>query len=472
MEEIKIEEHSMRLDSLNLWDENARFPDSYFDASEEDLIKHFLRDSNFRIISFMKEVIKDLDLPILEKLVVWSNDDTYIVLEGNRRLTCYKLLSNPQLAAGVDVKLFNSIKELSDKVSVDESFELPCVISNDKDTCFRYIDRKHSKNNNEIPWLEPERVNYSNRRNGSAKEADLLKLAITNYVRDLDLPSEIKSLVLGKGYVTTFFRLIASSSAKEVYGLTTDKEGSLSYKDPSFPEKIKVIIYEVINKESFSGQRVDSRELSKKEDIKDYLTNVKKENVEKVNKEISKSTEKDIFGGESIKHPNFGSTEKKPRVLPKSSNRKHLIPNNCRIRIGSTKINNIYRELKDDLLLDESNSSVPNAVGVLFRVFMEISLDHYAKVNGHIFKQSDGISIKIPWVVNSLLNKGYDKQTFNNINKVGSAKKENTYLSIDNFHEYVHSSTTQPTSSELKLKWDNLQTFFELIWDDINSGKK
>ena len=103
---------------------------------------------------------------------------------------------------------------------------------------------------------------------------------------------------------------------------------------------------------------------------------------------------------------------------------------------------------------------------------MEISLDHYAKVNGHIFKQSDGISIKIPWVVNSLLNKGYDKQTFNNINNVGSAKKENTYLSIDNFHEYVHSSTTQPTSSELKLKWDNLQTFFELIWDDINSGKK
>lgn len=455
-----------------MWDENARFPDSYFDASEEDLIKHFLSDNNFRILSFMKEVINDIDLPVLEKLVIWKNVNRHIVLEGNRRVTCYKLLSNPQLASGVDEKLFKSIKELSEKVSIDESFELQCVISNDKNTCFRYIDRKHSKNNNEVPWLEPERVNYSNRRNGSAKEADLLKLAITNYVRELDLPSEIKSLVLGKGYVTTFFRLIASTSAKEVYGLATDKEGSLSFKDPSFPEKIKVIIYEVINKESFSGQRVDSRELSKKEDIKEYLTNVKRENVEEVEKQISKSTEKDIFGEESIKHPNSGNPEKKPRVLPKSSSRRHLIPNNCRIRIESTKINNIYRELRDDLLLDDSSSSVPNAVGVLFRVFMEVSLDHYAKINGYIFKQSDGISAKIPWVVNSLQSKGYDKQTFNNINKVGSAKKENTYLSIDNFHEYVHSATTQPTSSELKLKWDNLQTFFELIWDDINSGKK
>ena len=89
-----------------------------------------------------------------------------------------------------------------------------------------------------------------------------------------------------------------------------------------------------------------------------------------------------------------------------------------------------------------------------------------------IFKKAETISNKIPWVVENLISKGYDKKLFNNINKVGSARKENTYLSIDNFHEYVHSTTTQPSSNELKTKWDNLQGFFELIWAELNDPKK
>ncbi len=472
MEEIKISQESLPINSLQLWDENARFPDSYFNASERDLIGHFLSDKNFKILPFMKEVIKDFDLPILEKLVVWRDGDINIVLEGNRRVTCYKLLSRPQLASSFSDKLYKSILELSQEISINDSFKIPCVVSTDKNTCFRYIDRKHANNNNEVPWLEPERVNYSNRRKGTAKDTELLKIAITNYVREMDIPSEIKNLVLGKGYVSTFFRLLASTAAREIYGLSIDKEGGLSFKDPSFPQKLKVVIYEVVKKESFSGQKVDSRELSKKEDIKKYLSSVKKENAEKVDKEISNNLNTDIFGGQSFNQSKSTRSGNKIKVLPKSTSRKHLIPNNCRIRIGITKINNIYRELKDDLLIDDSNSSVPNAVGVLFRVFLEVCLDYYAKINGHTFKQSDGINVKVPWVVKSLCSKGYDQRTFNNINKVGSAKKENSYLSIDNFHEYVHSTTTQPSSSELKLKWDNLQPFFELLWDDINSQPK
>ena len=170
-----------------------------------------------------------------------------------------------------------------------------------------------------------------------------------------------------------------------------------------------------------------------------------------------------MFGEEKITI----SPTKKPKVLPKSTSRKYLIPNNCFLTINEPKINNIYRELREDLLIDDTNKSVPNAVGVLFRVFLEVSLDHYAKMNMRMFKNSETISQKIPWVVEKLMSKGYDSKIFGNINKVGSAKKENTYLSIENFHEYVHSSTTQPSSMELKQKWDNLQSFFETLWHDL-----
>jgi hypothetical protein len=66
------------------------------------------------------------------------------------------------------------------------------------------------------------------------------------------------------------------------------------------------------------------------------------------------------------------------------------------------KINNIYRELKEDLLLDRQKKAVPNAVGVLFRVFLEISLDYYANVHGKHFTQNDKIGSKIAWVVAEL----------------------------------------------------------------------
>jgi hypothetical protein len=33
--------------------------------------------------------------------------------------------------------------------------------------------------------------------------------------------------------------------------------------------------------------------------------------------------------------------------------------------------------LRDNLLINDTNNSVPNAVGVLFRVFLEISIDYF-----------------------------------------------------------------------------------------------
>lgn len=159
---------------------------------------------------------------------------------------------------------------------------------------------------------------------------------------------------------------------------------------------------------------------------------------------------------------------KEPKVNGKSTLRKHLIPKNCKFTIGQSKINNIYRELRDDLLLDDSIKAVPNAVGVLFRVFIEVSLDYYAeKKHGHIFKQNDGISTKISWVIAKMIEIGYDKKLFKDISIVGSSTKQQSYLSIEKFHQYVHSTTLEPSPSELKNKWDLLEPFFKILWEDL-----
>ncbi len=455
----------IEIDSLILWDENARFPDDYSDSEEIDLIEYFISKPEYEISEFIEEIVNDFDLPQLEKLVVWNDDDNFIALEGNRRLTCYKLLSNPKLIEQINPKLFHKTLALGHRISINGSFKLECLVSDDKDQCYRYLDRKHNRSNNEVNWGDLERTNYKARR-GAANQSVKLKLALSNYINELDFPKELKSKVLGKGFVTNLFRLTTTGPSKKVFGLSLDENGGLKYLDPNFGDKLKVIIYNVLEKEDFKGNPVNSRKLNKAPQIEEYLRSIKKTDASTVDKKIKDSRKVDLFGQSSI------STiphKERQRVLPKSGIRKTLIPRNCRIRINSTKINNIYRELRDDLIIDDSNQSVPNAVGVLFRVFLEVTLDYYANMNSHTFKKSDTISQKIPWVVTSLESKGYDSKTFNNIHKVASAKKEHSYLSIHNFHEYVHSTVTQPSSSELKLKWDNLQPFFELIWEDLNS---
>ena len=451
----------MKICDLILWDENARFPDKYFNSNEKELINYFLSKPDFKIKQLIEAIVKDFQYPQIEKLVVWNDDENYVVLEGNRRLTSYKLLIDPDLTDDNELKKF--LIGQNSKISIDENFELECLITKDRNEGFVYIDRKHANNNNEVNWQDVERANYNVRR-GSSNQIELLKIGISKIVSTLDLPDGMKEQVLGKNYVTTFFRIVTSTSAKRKYGYEILEDGQLNVKNEKFHEELKVIVHQVLMKQDSEGNKVDSRSLNKKEKIEEFIQSVDSKDAVKVDKEIEKNTTVNIFGEEVIKV----SSANRPKVIPKSSIRKYLIPSNCHLRIAETKINNIYRELRDDLLIDDTSKSVPNAVGVLFRVFLEVCLDYYAKKNQKNFKNNDTISQKIPWVVNSLIQKGYDQKIFNNINKVGSAKKDNTYLSIENFHEYVHSSTTQPSSNELKLKWDNLQCFFETLWEDLN----
>ncbi len=457
-----FKKQNIAIKNLFLWDENARFPDKYFNKTEKELIEYFVSKKDFKITELADDMVSEFDLPQLEKLVIYELSGKKIVLEGNRRLAVYKLLDNPELTD--NVKLKNKFQALKTRAKINSDFKLECLITENKDQGFRYIDRKHLRGNNEVSWGDNERAHHNARR-GNASQKELLKVAITKRMKDLDFSEELKEQVLGHGFVTTFWRLVEQNPAWSFFGFNLNTNGDLEIKDKDFDKKLKVIIFDVLQKGNFND-KLFSR-LNTKE-IKNYLEQISNNDYKRVEEELKKQTKTNLFGKNTTDIIPTGSNNN--RSTPKSSLRSYLIPKTCVLKINykETKINNIYCELKNDLLINDSNNAVPNAVGVLFRVFLEISLDYYAKMNSHGFKKLDTINQKISWVVKSLEGKKYEKKKFNNINKVGSATGQKSYLSIENFHEYVHSTTTQPSSSELKSKWDNLQEFFELLWEDLN----
>ncbi len=257
------------------------------------MVEYFLKKKEFKIEAFAREVAKEFDLPQLEKLVVLRMKEKSIVLEGNRRLVVYKLLINPTLTKDQPLrKLFDELKR---HTKIKDSFSLESNVTTVKEEGLRFVDRKHNRGNNEVGWGEPERRNFAIRRShGKAK--DVLRVELANAVKKLALPEVVKEAVLGKGLVTTFYRIVDSAPARAKLGYEVSPNGSIKIKNQKiFNDHLKVIVYNVWSKKSFKGTGVDSRSLNKLPAIDAYVKGLRADTT-KVDKEIKKITKENLFG--------------------------------------------------------------------------------------------------------------------------------------------------------------------------------
>lgn len=288
--------------SLSLWDENPRFPEEYFKKSEKELIDFLLDNVRFKIKDFAKEIINDFDLPQFEEILVLNNNDRNIVIEGNRRLAVYKLLNDPSLANTEELRIF--FLKLKHKVQIDKEYILTAHVTQDKEAGLRFVDRKHNKNNNQIEWGEIERSHFAVRRNKGFNK-DVFKVEFTKRIKTLDLPANVISDVLGKGYVTTLFRIIDNPPAREKLEYSVKENGEISIEnDRVFSNILKTIIYNVWTKEGFAPNRyVDSRSLNTVDEIKKYLTELSADDTLKVDKAINENKSKNLLGEDIILRP-------------------------------------------------------------------------------------------------------------------------------------------------------------------------
>jgi hypothetical protein len=474
----KWRKKDIAIKDLLLWDENARFPEEYFKKTENELIEYFLNRKDLKVDDLAKEIANEFDLPQLEKIVVLEMNGKNIVLEGNRRLAAYKLLINPTLTKRVDLK--KSFEEQKKRISIDENFILEANVTTDKDEGLRFVDRKHNKGNNEIGWGEPERRNFAIRRS-HGKVKDVLRVELANAVKKLSLPDAIKEAVLGKGYVTTFYRIVDSAAARKKLGYEILEDGQININDQKvFDDLLKIIAFNVWNKKDFSGGDVDSRSLNKIDAIETYVKKIQQKSVANIDKEIKKRTKEDLFGGQTL------ISESRGRSKQLSVLRKHLIISS--LYIPARRVNDIYDELKRKLDVDNT----PNAVAVLFRVFLECSVDCYIEKYKILVKDDIQLAGKILKVVDHLedllarkylqenkilkptaddLKKAKQKVKLKEIRKVAT-KDNNSILSVTTFHDFVHDHKSSPIPSELKKYWENLDSFFVALWKICSQNQK
>lgn len=439
---------------LNLWDENARFPEKYFKKSEKELVTYFLKNKSFEIEKFATEVVKDFDLPQLEKLVVWEDNNKYIVLEGNRRLITYKLLVNPQLAQDSKIqKIFNELKK---SIQIDENFTLEVLVTKEKNDGFRYIDRKHNKGNNEVTWGPVERSNFAQRRPHRSNK-DITNVELANSVKKLLLPSEIIESVLGKGYVTTLYRIIDSQPAQKKLGYEVNEDGKLVIKSQKeFDDLLKIIVFNVWKKKSLDGKlEINSRSLNDKNSINNYLSQFNSSNVSDVDMQINqKHTKVDMFGDKRVAKSNDTTERSKRKPIGL------FFPSDIPYKLTNTSLRRLYDELKDIPV-----ETFPNAAHDLLRSFLECSLAEFLTQIGKYKKvqANDAHIPKLSEMLTYIINNRVidDDHIIDNLKEIKS--NWNEPYSLQRMNNVNHNKNYTSAESDVRVAWGKMESLFKVI---------
>jgi len=263
---------------------------------------------------------------------------------------------------------------------------------------------------------------------------------------------------LGKISITNVERLLGTPEARKALGVDV-KNGQLIIvaKEDEAVARLAMVVAEVANK------KVKVTNLDSKDQRVAYAEEIASRPLP--TKGIITSTGSGTGAGPT-------STKPAAAVRRIGPDRKTIIPRLLKLSILQARINRIYHELQK-LSVDE----YVNCCAVMFRVFIELSIDHYAQQKKislkttHSLKPSSQQPIpkdmtlreKINAVVQYMeVNTILDKNQLRGIRSLHANRHH--VLSVDSLNAYLHNKDYNPTATDLKANWDTIQVFVQSLW--------
>ena len=441
------------LDSLN-----PRLPD--VQNNQHEAIKSMVRVQGERVVFLAQHLVENgpsrNNLPIVVPSEDEDEPDSFQILDGNRRLTALKLLESPTLAEGIlSSSSLHKLRRLAVKFEEHPITELRCIVYADRDEADSWIELTHrgaAQGAGLVEWDGQVAARYDARKGSKP-----IALQVLDYVKGkATLSDGTRQLINnGKFPITTLHRIIGTPFVRKRLGIDHEDGHIVT----QFPEEEVLKGLTRVIEDLGSGRWTVSKLKSQDQRI-DYINNeFDKGDLPNPGKSLMKT----FALGEQPKATS-GSTNNTTgqRRLGQQRFRVTLIPKDCKLSIAHQRVHKIYTELKK-LNLDE----FPNGGAVMFRVFVELSLDTYLEQKaGWSEQQVQGSQLaqKLNGVATHLENNGV--MTQNELAPVRRAAGGQTLLaaSIRTMHGYVHNRHFTPIPADLKIAWDELQLFIEKMW--------
>ena len=424
--DLLLDEENPRLDTPNQGQRQtiralASFQGSRLRALASDIVRYGIDPSDLFIVMELE-------------------NKRYLVLDGNRRLTALKVLENPEIINGaVSVSNFSALKRLSREFDPEANDSVLCVVVSDRTEADHWIELKHTGYQDgagPLRWGPDEGARFR-ARTGGTLDADTQALNFLQKRGDID--QEFRRKVP----TTTFRRLLRTPGVRAKLGIdwkdgaliVTGEEGAVA----------KALLYVA---DDLSKGKVTVRDLDRKEDRLRYAESLPPEIV--VDQQASTAG----------KRADETTGQKSSSAKTKRRTRDRLIPGSAALNVTDNRIRDIESELRRLSL-----QQYPNAVSVLFRVFLELSADCYidnASLTG--VNEHSKLGTKLLAIVKDLVKR--KKLSTQEARVVRRAAQRDSFLgpSITGMHEYIHNRHLFPGPADLRADWDSLQPWFKAVW--------
>lgn len=452
MQEYAIE--TIAVTNLLISTENPRFDPV---ASQREAISTIAHDQGMKLVNLADDIVargmNPSDLPI----VMPAGDGTmFVVQEGNRRLAALKILSSPGLAETLHLpaRLLKKWKGLEEESVGSVPAQITCVVMSPEDAK-EWIGLKHTGENEGVGV-----VTWDGRARHRFRGSSPALQAIDLVEQRGYLDTSTKDL-LPKIHITNIERVLGTPDARKLLGVDV-QAGELILVGPEDEAlgRLSILVGDVAHR------RKKVSDLDSKPQRVEYAEQVAAMDLPRPPGE----------GGTRGQAGDTTTTAGTSRAAGKhGADRRTLIPRRLKLSIPQTRLNQIYDELQK---LDISKFT--NSGAVLFRVFVELSIDDFASRNSILLKAvpkpnpgkkpSDPARVpdmnlrnKIITVAKYLENQGIsDKHELHGVRSL--ANNTDHVLSVDSLNAYVHNPHYNPNPTDLKANWDSIQTFVERLW--------
>ncbi|WP_106640899.1 hypothetical protein [Allosphingosinicella vermicomposti] len=384
----------------------------------------------------MRNLTKDIvdRREIYEFPLVSPEKDKFTVFDGNRRVTCLKLLENPRRAPTVELQMFFQEQRNRWTGSFPKNFQ--CQIEVDRDRIDAILFRRHTGTQNGVgqsTWDDRMKATFVSRTgkgNGPSVADEIEKRLADAHL----LPSRRKIPR------STLNRLLSAEPFRNRVGISM-KGGrfEFTHDEATSLGALARIAQDLANREIVLGHLwdVDGKE--------SYLNKLESEGVLP---DARHAKEKD-----SITKVVPRLTKPKPTAKAVPIVRSTLIPQKDFGLSWPGRLqrhHQIWEELQFHLELRKH----PNAVSVLLRVLLELALENYIKEAKVSVYDNDKLAARLDKVGLHLQAAG--KIDNKQVDVIRKFKQGDKLVSADTLNRYVHSPNFAPSPEHLASMWDSL----------------
>lgn len=418
------------IDDIIVNNENARHGKL---QTEKEAIYWLLNNNSARLEALAKDIAREGKL--YERPLVKKEKEKYVVHDGNRRITCLKLLNNPERVKGT--QWFDFFTKLKNNNKIPNKIE--CDVSEDIQYINELIERRHvggDTGKGQLKWNREQKENHlilTGKKNVSDftvfLQEEMKKDGVLGNYENLE-----HSLIK---------RLLSSNKLRERIGFTLNAN-TVYYID----EKKKVLKTLLKIHNDISEGKETLKTLWCNADKERYLKQLEDEGIlEKIESKTNNN-----------KNINNKNSAKSGEVSKCTNNKVNKFGLLSIIDIDFPIIAKSNEEIKIKAIWDEMQYRLKCSVhlyslSVMMRVLLEFSTDYCLSKIKTTRNKNDKLNIKMMEVI-----KYFEGENILSKTEINNLKGTAT-VDINTMHAFVHHLNAHPTTQDLIALWGKFKNY-------------